>query len=168
MTQCEKLSTAPGVRVARRPTVKSSARDAEDAGSSPVGHPNHRPSRARDGVCHAQARTRGRRCAAPVAVGTVCWRHGASALRAPWTVTATGGELVAWSDRGDRESRRQALPIRPWAAVELARRGVITRGLFLGATRGFARLLRRMHRAGVRVELESGGLVQAYRFEVPA
>jgi len=126
------------------------------------------PSRARGGVCHAQARTRGRRCAAPVAVGTVCWRHGAAALKAPWTVTTTGAELVAFSDRGDRESRRQALPIRPWAAVELARRGVITRGLFLGATKGSARLLRRLDRVGVRVVRAGGsGLVAAYRFEAP-
>ncbi len=103
-------------------------------------------------------------------MGGVCWRHGAAALKPPWTLTSTGAELVAFSDRGDRESRREGLPIRPWAAVELVRRGVITRGLFLEATRGFARLVRRLDRAGVQLvsERRSTSTVRAYRFEVSA
>jgi hypothetical protein len=101
-------------------------------------------------------------------VGGVCWRHGASALKAPWTLTVAGAELAAFSTRGDRQSRRQALPIRPWAAVELIRRGVITRALFLEATGGFGRVLRRVERAGVRVVRERSSLVRACRFEVPA
>ena len=52
-------------------------------------------------------------------------------------------------------------------AVELARRGVITRGLFFAGTGRYRRILRRIERAGVRVIPEGGGLVVRYRFEAP-
>jgi hypothetical protein len=128
------------------------------------------PSRARagDGVCTALAKTRGRRCQAPAVLGNVCWCHGGAALSPPWTLTTTGAELAAYPAQAQTAHRRRARPIQGKAAVELTRRGVITKALFFAGIGRYRRILRRIERAGVKVISEGGGLVARYRFEVGA
>ncbi len=122
-------------------------------------------ARARDGRCVALARSRGRPCEAPAAVGSRCWVHGAATIAPPWTLTTTGDSLAIFRASEEADARRRPSRVQRWAAIELARRGVITGALFFAPGRGFARILRRISRAGVRVIPEGGGLVARYRFE---
>ena len=124
--------------------------------------------RARDGRCQAQARSRGRPCQAPIAVGALCWRHCAATLQPAWTLTLARGELRIWPGKGDRPERRRLRVCSGFAAYELIRRGVITRAVYLPGKSGMSRLFRRLERAGVVLSLEgSGELVRVVRFSVP-
>lgn len=64
--------------------------------------------------------------------------------------------------------RRRTRDIRPVAALDLIRRRIITRAVFLASTTKPDRFLRRLEREGIRVEPEGQSeLVRSYRFVVP-
>lgn len=124
-------------------------------------------TRARGETCRGWARSKGRPCERPAAVDGVCVVHGGFArVHTDWTL-ADGekpGALITWpSKRDGHPERERPRRIQRYAALELIRRGKITRGLF---ARWPGRFMRRVERSGVRVVQELWGPLKAVRFEV--
>jgi hypothetical protein len=121
------------------------------------------------GRCKATNR-QGGRCQTTVAVGAVCWRHGAASLRGPLALTFDHGMPLIWPCEKNGELGEKTTPDRvrtasSWAAAELIKRGVIIRGYFL--QRGNRRFLARLEREGVRVVVvTTNSLVHVVHFHV--
>lgn len=119
----------------------------------------------RNGAC--QRSTPYGPCKASAALGTVCWRHGASEFRGPAALTLSRGRPVVFRCDEQGKPAGEAQPASKYAVEMLIRRGDITWGRFVTNDKdqraNVEKLLRRLRGAGCRVEAVKTGLVQVYR-----